>query len=156
MSWFISNSGPWRFKNYLTWVVINSFKKMMRAIKYFEKLKYLGMFRSLNGGYHQEQSSQLITLNSQIFPIKNANLQSSGLVAKSSVFKTRQFWNLLSSHLRFWVSFNLLSSQRRVFRLPKNPVTPPLNQIDVKKIYRSLTKLHGHFQSFIRWCTSPM
>ena len=55
------------------------------------------------------------------------NLQSSGLVglvAKSSVFKTRQFWNLLSSHLRFWASFILLSSKGLIFRLPKNPVTP--------------------------------
>ena len=79
------------------------------------------------GRYHQQRSSQLITLKSRIFPVKNANLQSSGLVglvAKSSVFKTGQFWNLLSSHLRFWVSFNLLSSQRLIFRLPKNPVTP--------------------------------
>ena len=46
------------------------------------------------GRYHQEQSSQLITLKSQIFPVKNANLRSSGLVglvAKSSVFKPGQF-----------------------------------------------------------------
>ena len=46
------------------------------------------------GRYHQELSSQLITLKSQISPVKNSNLQSSGLVclvAKSSVFKTRQF-----------------------------------------------------------------
>ena len=80
------------------------------------------------GRYHQEPSSQLITLKSQIFPVKNSNLQSSGLVglvAKSSVFKNRQFWNLLSSHLRFWVSSNLLSSQGLILRLPKNPVTPP-------------------------------
>ena len=77
-------------------------------------------------------TSPLITFKSRVFPDKNANLQFSGLVgsglvgliAKSSVFKTRQFWNLLSSHLRFWVSFNLLSSQRLIFRLPKNPVTP--------------------------------
>ena len=88
------------------------------------------------GGYHQELSSQLITLKSQIFPFKNSNLQSyglGGLVTKSSVLQTRQVWNLLSSHLRFWVSFNLLSfwvsfnllsSQGLIFRLPKNPVTP--------------------------------
>ena len=82
----------------------------------------------VRGRYHQEPSSQFITLMSQIFPVKNSNLQSSGLVglvAKSSVFKTGKFWNLLSSHLRFWVSFNLLSSQGLIFRLPKNPVTPP-------------------------------
>ena len=80
------------------------------------------------GRYHQEPSSQLITLKSQIFLVKNSNLQSSGLVglvAKSSVFKPRQFWNLLSSHLRFWMSFNLLSPQGHIFGLPKNPVTPP-------------------------------
>ena len=39
------------------------------------------------GRYHQQPSSQLITLKSQVFPVKSANLQSSGLVgliAKSS------------------------------------------------------------------------
>ena len=80
------------------------------------------------GRYHQERSSQLITFRNQIFPVKNLNLPSSsliGLVAESPVVKTRQFLNLLSSHLRFWVSSNLLSSQRPIFRLPKNPVTPP-------------------------------
>ena len=69
-------------------------------------------FWSLWGRYHQDPSSQLIILKSQIFPVKNSNLQSSGLVGlvtKSSVFKTRQFWNLLSSYFRFWLSFNLLS-----------------------------------------------
>ena len=71
------------------------------------------------GGYHQEPSSQLITLKSWIFPFKNSDLQSSGLVglvAKFSVFINRQIWKLLS--------FNLLSSNRLIFRLPKNPVTP--------------------------------
>ena len=33
---------------------------------------------SSRGRYHQKLSSQLITLSSQIFPVKNANLQSSG------------------------------------------------------------------------------
>ena len=47
-----------------------------------------------------------------------------GLVATSSVFQTRQSWNLLPSNLRFWVSFNLLSSQKQIFRPPKYPVTP--------------------------------
>ena len=82
------------------------------------------------GRYHQERSSQLITLKNQILLVKNLNLQSSSLVgwvAKFSVVKTRQFWNLLSSHLRFWVSFNLLSSQRLIFRLPKNPVPPEVH-----------------------------
>ena len=77
--------------------------------------------------HHQELSSQLITHKSQIFPFNNSDLQYSGLdglVAESSVFKTKQFWNLLSSNLRFWVSFNLLSSQRLIFSLPKNHVTP--------------------------------
>ena len=86
-------------------------------------------FKHYWGRYQQDPSSQLITPNSQIFPVKNSNLQSSGLVgllSKSSVFKTRQFWNLLSSHIRFWVSFILLSSQGLIFRLPKNLVTPPL------------------------------
>ena len=83
------------------------------------------------GRYHQKLSSQLITLKSQIFPIKNSNLQSSGLVgsdAKSSVFKTRQFWNLLSSHLRFWVSFNLISACTRanLQYFPKTRLSPPL------------------------------
>ena len=73
-------------------------------------------------------SNRKRVLKSQIFPVKNANLRSSGLVglvAKSSVFKLGNFCNLLSSHLRFWVSFNLLSSQRLIFRLSKNAVTPP-------------------------------
>ena len=46
------------------------------------------------GRYHQQPSSRLITFKSQVFPVKNANLQSSGLVgliAKSSVFENRQF-----------------------------------------------------------------
>ena len=38
---------------------------------------------------------------SQIFPVKNSYLQISGLVAKSSIFKTKQFCSLLSPHLRF-------------------------------------------------------
>ena len=84
------------------------------------------------GRYHQEQSSQLITLKSQIFPDKNANLRSSGLVSLVSKFQSSNwaifagnFCNLLSSHLGFRVSFNLLSSLRLIFRLPKNPDTPP-------------------------------
>ena len=96
-----------------------------------KKFRWRNIFTVLSytfwGKYHQELSSQLITLKSRIFLVKNSNLQSSGLVglvAKSSVFKSRQFWNLLSSHLRFWWSFNLLSSQGLIFRLPKNPVTP--------------------------------
>ena len=86
------------------------------------------MLQSSWGRYHQEQSSQLITPQSQIFPFKNAHLRPSGLVspvAKSSVIKLGNFCNLLSSHLRFLVPFNLLSSQRLIFRLPKNPDTPP-------------------------------
>ena len=46
-------------------------------------------------GYHENPSSLLITLKSQIFLIKDSNLQSSGLVAKFSAFKTRQFLCLL-------------------------------------------------------------
>ena len=77
------------------------------------------------GRYHEELSSQLTTLNNQIFPVKNSNLWSSVLVAnKSSVIKTRQIWSLLSSHLGFWVSFNLLSPGWLIFRLPKSQVTP--------------------------------
>ena len=76
------------------------------------------------GKYHQEKSSQLIIFMSRMFPVKNSNLPSYGLVAKSSVFKTSQLWSLLPSHLTFWVSFNLLFSQRLIFRLPKNLITP--------------------------------
>ena len=43
------------------------------------------------GRNHQGLSSQIITLNSQIFQVKNSNQQSFGLVAKASVFKTKQF-----------------------------------------------------------------
>ena len=72
-------------------------------------------FWSLWGRYHQEPSSQLITLKSQIFPVKNSNLQSSGLVGllrKSSVFKTRQFkiWSVF--HSSFFTTANLQTSQK--------------------------------------------
>ena len=46
------------------------------------------------GRHRQEPSSQLITLKSQIFPVKDSNLPSPGLVglvANSSVYKTRKF-----------------------------------------------------------------
>ena len=43
------------------------------------------------GRYHQEQSSQLISLKRQIFPVKNSNLQSSGLV---SLVTTHQIFSL--------------------------------------------------------------
>ena len=68
--------------------------------------------------YHQEPSSQSITLKSQVLPVKNVNLCSFGLVAKLLSSKLGNFCNLLSSHIRFWVSFNPLSSQRLIFRLP--------------------------------------
>ena len=67
--------------------------------------------------YHEELSSQSITLYTQIFTVKNWKLQSTGLVVKYSVFRTWQFWSLLFSHLRIWVSFNVLSTQRLIFRL---------------------------------------
>ena len=86
------------------------------------------------GRYHEELSSQLTTLNNQIFLVKNSNLWSSVLVAnKSSVIKTRQIWSVLSSHLGFWVSFNLLP--------PKSPVNPALtssmkfNFFDLSELY---------------------
>ena len=45
------------------------------------------------GRCHKGFSSQLITLKSQdIHTVKNWNLQSSGFVAKSSLFRTRPFW----------------------------------------------------------------
>ena len=53
--------------------------------------------------YHQDPSFQLFTLEGQIVPNNNSNLQSSGLV-----FKTRQFGSFPSSHLWFWESFNPL------------------------------------------------
>ena len=65
------------------------------------------------------------TLKNQIFPVENSNLWSSVLVANiSSVFKTGQIWSLLYSHSRFWVSFNLLSPRRLIFRLHKSLVSP--------------------------------
>ena len=62
----------------------------------------------------------LISLDCRYPSYCNTYIQSTGLAARSSVFKTRRFWSLLSYHLRFRVSFNLQTSQ------PKNPVTPPL------------------------------
>ena len=74
--------------------------------------------------YHKELSSRLVKLKSKIFPIRNSNPQSSGLVTESSVsFKTRQFWSLLYSHFIFWVSFNLLTSptsRKPGYPLPHN------------------------------------
>ena len=72
-----------------------------------------------------EPSSQLITLKSHTFPVKNSNLKSYGFVAKSWSSKLSNFWCLLSSHLRLWVSFSLLSSQRLIFILPVTPITFP-------------------------------
>ena len=46
-------------------------------------------------------SSHLRVGSWPIFPIKNSTIKSFGVVAKSTVFKSRQFWSLLSSHLRF-------------------------------------------------------
>ena len=82
------------------------------------------------GRYHQEPCSQLVALKSQIFPVKNANLRSSGLanlVAKSSVFKTRQF--LQSSVLTFKI---LRVFQSSFFTKPnlqtsQKPGYPPIN-----------------------------
>ena len=54
------------------------------------------------GMYHQEPYSQLITLKSLIFPVKNSNLQSSGLVflvANSSDFKTKPFFVIFCLHI---------------------------------------------------------
>ena len=83
---------------------------------------FFSRYYTLSGGSHDESPSQLNTCKSQIFSVKNPNLQSSGLAAKSSVVKTRQFWILLSSHLRFWVLFNFLSSL--IFGLPKTRLPP--------------------------------
>ena len=72
------------------------------------------------GRYHQESSSQLITLQSQIFPVKKSNLQSSdlvGLVAKSSVFTFRISSIFQSS---FFTRANLLTSLKPGY----TPTTP--------------------------------
>ena len=107
---------PWPQKRMiLDWQQPTTSEIVVKSVRrgQFVKMCYF----HIRGRYHQEQSSQLITHKSQIFPVKNSNLQFSGIVAKSSVFKTRQLRSLLSSHLRFWVSFNHLSSQRLIFRL---------------------------------------
>ena len=80
------------------------------------------------GRYHQEPSSQLITLNNQIFPVKDSNLQSSslvGLVAKSSVVKTRQF--LKSSVFTFTILsiFQSSFSTKANLQTSKKPGYPP-------------------------------
>ena len=97
------------------------------------------------GRYHREPSSQLITLKSHIY-LRNWNIQSSGLVglvAKSSVYKTMQFWKLLSLHLRFWVSFNLLSSKvLKSSDFPKTwlPPSPSILLMDGNKIKMQIWK----------------
>ena len=50
---------------------------------------------------HLLTSSHLRVGSWPIFPVKNSTIKSFGVVAKSTVFKSRQFWSLLSSHLRF-------------------------------------------------------
>ena len=63
-----------------------------------------------------------------MFPVSNYFVSSIFwlIVAKSLDFKTKKFWSLPSSHYRFWVFYNLLSSQRLIFRLFENPVTPQM------------------------------
>ena len=86
-------------------------------------------------GYHGKRSSQFSPLKSPIFRVKSSNLHSSGLVrlaSQSSVFKKGNFSSLLSSHLRFLLSYNLPSSQGLIFKLPENLVTPPLISLSIK------------------------
>ena len=64
------------------------------------------------GRYHEEPSSLLIT----DLPSTEFNLQSSGLVAKPSVFKTSQFCHQ-SSHEDY--------ESKAIVRLPENPDYPP-------------------------------
>lgn len=73
-----------------------------------------------------EPSSHLITLKSQNFPVKNSNLKfRMALLPNTQSSKLSNFWCLLSSHLRLWVSLGLLSSHRLIFILPVTPITFP-------------------------------
>ena len=66
------------------------------------RINYSNLFLHNWERYHQNPSSQLITLKSRIFPVKNASLRSSGsvfLVAKSSVFKTSQVFVIFCLHI---------------------------------------------------------
>ena len=104
----------------------------------------------IRGRYHQEPSSQLITLKSQIFPVKNSNLQVSGfvaLVAKSSVFETRQFWKasvftfkiLIVLHSSLFTRANLQTSQK--------PGYPPK---DWYMNWNAISQYHGNGNLLIR------
>ena len=77
-------------------------------------------YSAIHGAFWDVSPGAIISL-SKIFPVKNSNFPSSSLVAKSPVSKTRLFWSLLSSHLRFRVCFNLLSWQKLIFRLFQGP-----------------------------------
>ena len=119
-------------------------------------------------GIHKEQSSQLATLESQIFTIKGQIFDP--LSQLPNLLSSKLFWSLLSSHLRFWVSFNLLSSRRLIFRLFKSPVTPylfflhvhgytPLENIayslDVPVWVRRNSLIHTRFSSVSNTASLP-
>ena len=103
------------------------------------------IYKNKAGGYHGEQLSQFITLKSQIFPVQNSNLQSSASVAKSSACKIWKFLSFLSPHLWFSVSYNLLSSQRLIFRLPENLVTPKASQSFGLVYPMSMIRAHEYY-----------
>ena len=90
---------------------------------------YLYKMNHTRRRYQREPSSQLTTPKSIVFPINNSNLQSScpfaNITSVSNTQCNRKFWNFLSSHLRFSVSLNLLSSQRLIISLPVTPGYTP-------------------------------
>ena len=147
----IFNMRKYRYKKLREWkgAAIFSFFIQHLGVSDFTVLYYwlttAGSYSIKNnrGRYHQEQSSQLITFKSQIFPVKNANLRSSGLVglvAKSSVFKTRQL--LLSSvftfkilsvfQSSFFTKADLQTSQKPGYPSPHNLIAFPQGSFEIK------------------------
>ena len=89
-------------------------------------------------------------------PVRNSDLQSSCLAAIFMVFKARWFWSLLCSNLRFWASFNLLSSQRLIKSFPKtgSPL-PHINGWPVSQSCRQKMKIHFHMRAHDRSRSGP-
>ena len=91
-----------------------------------------------------------------MFPLRNSDLQSNCLAATFRVFKARRFWSLLCSNLRFWASFNLLSSQRLIKSFPKtgSPL-PHINGWPVSRSCRQKMKIHFHMRAHDRSRSGP-
>ena len=96
--------------------------------------KFNGKVKGIWGGIMKTLNESRIQIFN--FLAQLPNLQSS---------KLGKFLSPLSLHSEFELVFDLLSSQRLIFRLPENPVTPPgfsrIVQVDQKLSYSVVTSL---------------